>query len=117
MILEIQGVCMVDKKNDRTINYGICHPDKSHHSQELKDKMIKRLKRIEGQIRGISRMIDNNAYCDDILHQFSAVEAAIKGVKTILLEAHIKSCVLEQIKDGRDEVIDELIITIRKMLK
>ncbi len=94
-----------------------CHPGTAHHSLQAKKEMISRLSRIEGQIRGISRMIDNDIYCDDVLHQFMAVDAALKGVKNQLLEAHMKSCVVEQIRDGREEVIDELLVTIRKMTK
>ncbi|MBN2860412.1 MAG: metal-sensitive transcriptional regulator [Sphaerochaetaceae bacterium] len=94
-----------------------CHPEAAHHSPQAKKNMISRLSRIEGQIRGISRMIDNDVYCDDVLHQFMAVDAALKGVKNQLLEAHMKSCVVEQIRDGRDEVIDELLVTIKKMTK
>ena len=90
-------------------------PRKAHHSYEDKQKMVKRMKLIEGQIRGISKMIESDLYCDDILHQFKSVESAIGGVKSLLLEAHMKSCVVNQIKDGRVEVIDELLLTIKKM--
>ncbi len=90
---------------------------KAHHSYEDKADMVKRLNRIEGQIRGIGRMIEEDVYCDDILHQFMSVESAIGGVKTQLLEAHMKSCVVEQIRSGRTEVIDELSRTIRKMIR
>lgn len=90
---------------------------KAHHAEELKINMINRLNRIDGQIRGITRMIGEDAYCDDILHQISSVESAIKGLKTVLLEAHLKSCVIEQIQDGRDGVIDELLVTMRKIMK
>jgi DNA-binding FrmR family transcriptional regulator len=93
------------------------HVRKAHHSYETKNQMISRMKRIEGQIRGIANMIDQDVYCDDILHQFMSVESAIKGVKTQLLEAHMKSCVVNQIRDGEDEVIDELLLTIKKMTK
>ena len=62
-------------------------------------------------------MIDENVYYDDILHQFMSVESAIHGVKTTLLDAHLKSCVVEQIQDGQLEVVDELMITIKKMTK
>ena len=89
----------------------------AHHSEELKAKMISRLNRIEGQIRGIGKMIQEDVYCDDILHQFSSVESAIKGVKTVLLEAHVQTCVVNQIKEGDDEVLEELMITMRKFLK
>lgn len=90
---------------------------KAHHPYETKANMINRMNRIEGQIRGISRMIENDVYCDDIFHQFMSVESAIKGVKKTLLEAHMKGCVVHQIRDGKVEVIDELINTIGKMLK
>lgn len=90
---------------------------KAHHPEELKANMVSRLNRIEGQIRGITRMIGDDVYCDDVLHQISSVESAIKGLKTVLLEAHLKSCVIEQIQDGRDGVIDELLVTMRKIMK
>ena len=90
---------------------------KAHHPYETKQNMIHRMNRIEGQIRGITKMIERDVYCDDILHQFMAVEAAINGVKTTLLEAHMKSCVVDQIQDGQTEVIDELMKTIRKMTR
>ena len=94
------------------------HSERSaHHADELKEKMIKRLSRIEGQIRGISKMIENDVYCDDVLHQISSVQSAIDGLKTVLLEAHLKSCVVDQIKDGQDAVVDELLITLRKIMK
>ena len=89
---------------------------KAHHTEELKTNMINRLNRIEGQIRGITRMIGEDVYCDDILHQISSVESAIKGLKAVLLEAHLRSCVIEQIQDGRDGVIDELLVTMRKIM-
>ncbi|MBN2659478.1 MAG: metal-sensitive transcriptional regulator [Spirochaetales bacterium] len=90
---------------------------KAHHAYETKKDMISRMNRIEGQIRGIAKMIDEDVYCDDILHQFMSVESAIKGVKKTLLEAHMKSCVVHQIQDGKIEVIDEVLITIGKMMK
>ena len=90
---------------------------KAHHSYETKTNMVNRLKRIEGQIRGIARMIDEDVYCDDILHQFMSVESAINGVKKTLMEAHLRSCVVNQIQDGKLKVIDEMLITIGKMIK
>ncbi len=90
---------------------------KAHHPYETKHKMIQRMNRIEGQLRGISRMIDEDVYCDDILHQFMSVDSALAGVKKTLLEAHLKSCVVHQIQEGKLEVVDELITTIGKMKK
>ncbi len=76
-----------------------------------------RLKKIEGQIRGIAGMIERDEYCDDVLNQISSVEAALNGVRKMLLEAHIKSCVVEQIQDGKITVVDELMKTIGKMVR
>jgi DNA-binding FrmR family transcriptional regulator len=90
---------------------------KAHHPYSTKEEMLTRMKKIEGQIRGISKMIDEDVYCDDILHQFMSVEAAINGVKKYLLEAHVKSCVVNQIQEGELGVIDELLVTIGKMTK
>lgn len=90
---------------------------KAHHDNETKEKLIKRMNIIEGQIRGISKMISDDVYCDNILHQFMSVESAINGVKKNLLEAHINSCVVNQIKNNKIEVVDELITTIGKMMK
>ncbi|MDA3941061.1 MAG: metal-sensitive transcriptional regulator [Spirochaetia bacterium] len=89
----------------------------AHHPYETKSDMIVRLKKIEGQIRGISKMIEENIYCDDILNQFLSVDAAINGVRKTLLEAHMKSCIVDQIQEGKLQVIDELITTIGKMTK
>ncbi len=93
------------------------HTRVAHHSYETKKQMVTRMNRIEGQIRGIAKMIDNDVYCDDILHQFMSVESAIHGVKMQLLEAHMKSCVIQQIQDGEVAVVDELLQTVRKMTK
>jgi len=89
----------------------------AHHSKQIKDNIIKRLNRIEGQIRGISKMINNDVYCDDILNQITSVQSALNGVSKLLLKAHIKSCFIEQIKEGKTEVIDEVLETIGRMLK
>lgn len=96
---------------------GDVHVRKAHHSYETKQQMVQRMNRIEGQIRGITKMIDQDVYCDDILHQFMSVESAMNGVKNQLLEAHLKSCVVRQIHEGQDGVIDELLQTIKKMTK
>lgn len=92
-----------------------CDIKKAHHAEDFKKSTITRLNRIEGQVRGIAKMVNEDVYCDDILHQISAVEAALKGVKNVLLEAHLKSCVIEQIHDGNDAVIDELLVTLKKL--
>ena len=90
---------------------------KAHHPYDTKADMITRLKKIEGQIRGISRMIEEDIYCDDIFNQFLSVEAAINGVRKTLLSAHIKGCVVTQIQEGYTDVVDELLTSIGKMTK
>jgi CsoR family transcriptional regulator, copper-sensing transcriptional repressor len=94
-----------------------CGKKTAHHSDKMKKELISRLNRIEGQIRGISRMISEDVYCDDVLNQISSVNSALSGVKRLLLEAHLKSCVVEQIQKGETEVIDEVLKTIEKMIK
>jgi DNA-binding FrmR family transcriptional regulator len=90
-------------------------PKRAHHPTADKEKMVNRLRRIEGQVRGISRMIQEDTYCDDVLHQLSSACSALEGVKRLLLEAHVKSCVVDQIQSGRLAVVDELMTTLKKM--
>ena len=79
--------------------------------------MMNRLNRIEGQIRGIKGMVENGAYCPDILVQSAAVNAAVNAFNKELLASHIRSCVVNDIRDGKDEVIDELVCTLQKLMK
>jgi DNA-binding FrmR family transcriptional regulator len=90
---------------------------KSHHSDKTKSNLISRLNRIEGQIRGVKGMIEKDTYCDDVLNQIAAVQSALNSVGKLLLEGHMKSCVVERIQAGEHEVIDELLITVNKLMK
>ena len=83
---------------------------------KLKSNLIIRLNRIEGQVRGIKGMIEKDVYCNDILVQISAAQAALDSVSKLVLENHIRGCLVEKIQAGEDEIIDELIVTIGKML-
>ena len=94
-----------------------CHGKKAHHTDKTREQLSNRLNRIEGQVRGINKMVQDDVYCDDVLHQILSVEAALTGVKKMLLEAHMKSCIIEQIEKGDSAVIDELMTTIGKMIK
>ena len=94
-----------------------CSMRTAHHSPETKRNLEVRLNRIAGQIHGISKMIQEDVYCDDILNQITSIEAALNGVKKMLLEAHIKSCVVERISQGETEVVDELMKTLSRMLR
>lgn len=83
-----------------------------------RDALIKRLKRIEGQVKGIQKMVEDERYCVDILTQISAIRSAINKVGTIILENHMKGCVTESIKEGNsEEMISELMNTINKFVK
>lgn len=93
-----------------------CHKTKERSEEEYK-KLINRLNRIEGQIRGIKKMVENDAYCTDILIQVSAVNSALNAFNKELLANHIKTCVAEDIRNGKDDIIDELVITLQKLMK
>ena len=86
-------------------------------SEEERTKLIHRLNRIEGQIRGIRAMIERNAYCPDILVQSAAVNAAINAFNKDLIAGHIHHCVVRDVREGNEEVIDELVITLQKLMK
>lgn len=90
---------------------------KSHHPEKVKTNLINRLNRIEGQIRGIKGLIEKDTYCDDVLNQIASVQAALNGVGKLLLEHHLKSCVLERIQEGDTEVVAELMTTMKKLMK
>ncbi len=90
---------------------------KSHHSEKFQASLIARLNRIEGQVRGIKGMIERQTYCDDVLNQIAAVQSALNGVGKLLLEGHMKSCVVERIEEGDQDVLDELLKTINKLIK
>ena len=92
------------------------HKTKQRSEQEYK-KLLNRLSRIEGQIRGIKGMVEKNAYCTDILIHVSAVNAALNAFNRELLAEHIKTCVADDIRQGKDETIDELVVTLQKLMK
>ena len=89
---------------------------KERSAEEVK-KLIHRLNRIEGQIRGIRGMLEKNAYCVDILGQVSAANAALNSFTRVLLASHIKGCVAQDIRDGKDETIDELVGMLQKLMR
>ena len=93
-----------------------CHKTKQRSEEEYKN-LINRLNRIEGQVRGIRGMVERGAYCTDILVQSAAVTAAVNAFNRELLANHIRTCVANDIRDGKDEVIDELVATLQKLMK
>ena len=88
-----------------------------HRTPEEYKKLCNRLSRIEGQIRGIRRMLEESAYCPDILTQTAAANAALNAFSRELLRQHLQSCVVKDLRDGHDEVVDELLDTLGKMMK
>lgn len=94
-----------------------CSKRKKERSPEEYKCLMNRLCRIEGQIKGIKNMLENDAYCPDILIQVSAVNAALNSFNKVLLANHLKSCVIEDIRKGNNLVIDELVKTLQKLMK
>ena len=84
---------------------------------EEKKALMNRLNRIEGQVRGVKNMLDNDIYCTDILVQVAAIQSALNSFNKELLSEHIKSCVVDDIKNGKEESVEELLVTIKKLMK
>lgn len=94
-----------------------CHNKTKKRSPEEYKSLINRLNRIEGQIRGIKSMVEKDAYCTDILVQVSAANAALNSFNKELLASHIRTCVAQDIREGKDDVIDDLVKTLQKLMK
>ena len=97
-------------------NKTCCHKTKIRSEKEYKD-LVHRLNRIEGQVRGIKRMVEEDCYCTDILIQVSAINAALNSFNKVLLANHIRTCVAEDIREGKDETVEELVTTLQKLMK
>ena len=94
-----------------------CCRKTKHREPEEQKKLLNRLRRIEGQVRGLQKMLEEDAYCTDILTQVSAVQSALNGFTRELLDEHIRSCVVNDVRAGRDEVVDDLVDTIHRFMK
>ncbi|WP_153732354.1 metal-sensitive transcriptional regulator [Sporosarcina obsidiansis] len=90
---------------------------KSNHPDSVKTNLIHRLNRVEGQVRGIKGMIERDVYCDDIITQLSATQSALNSVANVLLDGHLKGCVKNRLAEGDEEVLDELLTTISKLIR
>lgn len=109
--------CCHNEETEMTEECPYCsgkHKDRS--DTEYKD-LMNRLKRIEGQVRGVEGMLENGAYCTDILMQVSAITSALNSFNKVLLGNHLRTCVAENIRAGNDEIIDELAGTLQKLMK
>jgi DNA-binding FrmR family transcriptional regulator len=93
-----------------------CHERKVRDAEE-RQALLNRLRRIEGQVRGVAGMVERDAYCVDILTQVQAISSALTSFSTALLDSHLKTCVRDDILDGRDEVLDELVGVISRFMK
>lgn len=103
------------KKSETSEIVSCCDERNTARALKLKNDLTVRLNRVEGQIRGINNMIEKDAYCDDVLNQIAAAQSALESVSKLLLKNHIQGCVVDKIKSGDQEIIDELIVTISKM--
>ena len=93
-----------------------CERTKHRDENEYKD-LMNRLRRIEGQVRGLQNMLEKDAYCPDILVQVSAVNSALNSFSRKLLASHMRSCVADDLRNGNEETIDELVETLQKVMK
>ena len=100
----------------KTCSGCVKHKYRDKDSKEYKC-LVSRLKRIEGQVRGVCKMVEDDRYCVDILTQVSAIQSALNAFNKDLLAQHINSCVVEDIRAGHDEVVDELVATLQKVMK
>ncbi len=108
--VQSQEVCCHDKK------CSCCERKKIRDEKEYKD-LVNRLNRIEGQVRGVKRMVEEDTYCVDILTQVSAIQSALNSFNKVLLANHIKTCVSDDIRAGKDEAVDELVSVLQKLMK
>ena len=93
-----------------------CHKTRGRSEEELK-KLTNRLSRIEGQVRGLREMLERDVYCIDVLVQVSAVNAALNSFSKELLSEHLRTCVADNLRQGNDEVVDELVTALQKLMK
>lgn len=96
---------------------GLDCPRRKHREQSEAEALLKRLSRIEGQVRGVRGMVEKEAYCTDILTQVSAIQSALNAFSRELLGNHIRTCVVRDIQNGHLEVVDDLLVTIQKLMK
>ena len=105
----------MDIKNENVRESCACDERSTARTIKLKADLSARLNRAEGQVRGIKSMIEKDTYCDEVLNQIAAAQSALEAVSKLLLKNHIQGCVIEKIKNGDAEIVDELLVTISKM--
>lgn len=115
----LQGNNILKQEERKVENCTMCSDKLKHRDKDGKEykDLITRLSRIEGQVRGVKKMVEEDRYCVDILTQVSAIQSALNSFNKVLLSQHIKSCVINDIRSGKDEVVDELVETLQKLMK
>ncbi len=103
-----------DARRDSRAAEGCCHHKETPRSTEFQADLQKRLNRAIGQLNGVKGMLDDNRYCGDVLVQLAAVESAIRSISAMLLQDHLETCVVEQVRQGNDEVIDEVMQLMKR---
>ena len=93
------------------------HKKPTEESLKVQKSVIDRLSRVEGQIRGLKAMIEKGTYCDEIINQIEASRSALSSIAVVLLESHFKNCVVQQVKDGDDKAVEDLLKTVKKLIK
>lgn len=93
-----------------------CH-QKKIRSKEERRKLLNRISRIEGQVRGIKKMLENDAYCIDVITQVSAINAALNSLNKVLLSEHLRTCVAQDVANGNGEKLEEIVDTLQKLMK
>lgn len=94
---------------------GCCHFKNTPRSDETSKQLRNRINRIIGQLNGIQKMLDDNRYCGDIINQISAVESALQSVGYIILEEHMQTCVIEEVKNGNNDIVSEAVELMKKL--
>ena len=113
---ELENSLLKDNGQDTEQTCSHCAQRKTVREEKLRSSLIKRLNCVEGQVRGIKGMVEKDVYCDDILNQIAAVRAALTSISRIVLENHIHGCLVEKIRNGDNDVVDELLTTIGRLL-
>ncbi len=108
---------MSDLNKENGVACECCTGKHKDRAEKEKKDLMNRLKRIEGQVRGVENMLDNDVYCIDILMQVSAITSALNSFNKVLMANHMKTCVADNIKEGNDEVIDELVAAMQKLMR